>query len=127
MQYLKDTFIVQGILSSSKRFLIVTEATLYIYESQDKYFKGQNPEDILNLLQYEVQNHKDSVMLLKDLKNQEKMFAFYSPSQDQIKVNFWFKNSHRYGVILSWNHNNNTNHLCSVQQIKNVKQYHLMK
>lgn len=52
--YLKDKFAVQGTFLSSDCFLILTEGTIYIYESEKAYNHGEIPTEILNLKMYKI-------------------------------------------------------------------------
>lgn len=56
---------VQGVIFSSKRFLILTEGTLYIYDSEEVFKKGDKPLEILNLFIYRISNHNDNIIMLQ--------------------------------------------------------------
>ncbi|CAD8167027.1 unnamed protein product [Paramecium pentaurelia] len=84
--YLKDKFAVQGTFLSSDCFLILTEGTIYIYESEKVYNQGEIPQEILNLKMYKIQiaQKEGKVLTLVNIKNQEKQYVFYSNRREQI-------------------------------------------
>ncbi|CAD8176687.1 unnamed protein product [Paramecium octaurelia] len=84
--YLKDKFAVQGTFLSSDCFLILTEGTIYIYDSEKAYSNGEIPAEILNLKMYKIQiaQKEGKVLTLVNIKNQEKQYVFYSNRREQI-------------------------------------------
>ncbi|CAD8075562.1 unnamed protein product [Paramecium sonneborni] len=94
--YLKDQFAVQGTFLSSNCFLILTEGTMYIYESEKAYSNGEIPTEILNLKMFKIQiAQKDGkVLTLVNIKNQEKQYVFYNNRREQIDC--W------YNMIKKW-------------------------
>jgi hypothetical protein len=56
---LLDTFEVQGMILSTKKFLVMTEGTLYEYGSEKDYRKGSKPDEVFNLYLYKINCYRD--------------------------------------------------------------------
>lgn len=81
-----DTFHSYGLLLPQERFLILTEGTLYVYRKEEDHLKARLPVDILSLQVFAVENHKSRVLLLKNVRVSDQVYAFYSNEPRQIEV-----------------------------------------
>ncbi|CAD8074667.1 unnamed protein product [Paramecium primaurelia] len=87
--YLKDKFAVQGTFLSSDCFLILTEGTIYIYESEKVYNQGEIPQEILNLKMYKIQiaQKEELRKIIRFLQQQEginRLLVQYDEKMERI-------------------------------------------